>query len=456
MRQGTMVRVAIGRLARVVRAAVLGQCAMRVRCPKCRKKLNVADKYAGKGVRCPACRMAFRLPEAQAAVGGNDLDHDLDLEGLADVESQSSVLSRRELQHVMKEEEKAAQEDETRRICPNCQKTIIVQDPYAEVLCSHCWQTIPARIKGRSSEAVAPRRAGPSKAVAGFYAGLVSCLTYPLPAVGSLLTAALIAFAAGLVPAAVVTGGVKLMEQSRVGTAEGTGGGDLSGVTLLLLAIFSIEVVFFSAVALHAFLDVVRSTAIRTDRPPNLTWSPRDWGKSFFAYVAIAVYFAVAAYLVASVSATGSVSEYLLNGRFKEMLASGGTGMIVGLVIVSAVLPMALIGVSLTSITSGLNPVNILKSIGKTHGHYAFLLALLCVYGAMFGAAFSAILFDWFMPKFDAMVKSSTPGDLIEVALSLLAWGAVMGVFYYGTYVLARLHGLFARAFRKQLAFGMD
>lgn len=429
---------------------------MRVRCPKCRKKLNVSDKLAGKGVRCPACRAAFRLPEAQAAVGGIDVDHDLDLEGLADVESQSSVLSKREIARALREQTDTKQEDETRRTCPNCQKSIIVQDPYAEVLCSQCWQTIPARIKGRAGEVVAPKSRVTSKAVAGFYAGLVSCLTYPLPAIGSLLTAALIAFAGGLVPAAVMTGGVKLMEQSNVGTQEGVSGGDLSGVTSLLLAVFSIEMVFFSAVALHAFLDVVRATAIRTDRPPNLSWSPRDWGKSFFAYLAIAAYFAIAAYLVASICADGSVSEYLLRGRFKEMMASGGTGMIVGFVVISAVLPMALIGVSLASITSGLNPANILKSIGKTHGHYAFLLALLCVYGAMFVAAFSAILFDWFMPKFDAMVRGSTQGDLVEVALSLIAWGAVMGVFYYGTYVLARLHGLFARAFRKRLAFGMD
>jgi hypothetical protein len=111
-------------------------------------------------------------------------------------------------------------------------------------------------------------------------------------------------------------------------------------------------------------------------------------------------------------------------------------------------------GIGLGSISQGLNPSKVFRSIGLTHAHYVFLVMILCVYGALFGSAFSAVVFDWLRPKVDAMIAGSLEGNITQVALSLLAWGLTMGLFFYGTFVLARLHGLFARSFRKSLLFG--
>ena len=66
------------------------------------------------------------------------------------------------------------------------------------------------------------------------------------------------------------------------------------------------------------------------------------------------------------------------------------------------------------------------------------------------------LVFDWLLPQVTEMIKSAKAGNVGQVALSMLAWGVVMGVFFYGTYVVARLHGLFARTFRKNLFFGTN
>ena len=111
-------------------------------------------------------------------------------------------------------------------------------------------------------------------------------------------------------------------------------------------------------------------------------------------------------------------------------------------------------GISLGNIGQALNPVNVVKSVARTHVHYVFLVLILLVYGGMFSYAFAAILFEWFIPQIDLMVVGSIQGNLMNVAMPMLAWGTVMAFFFYGTYVLAQLHGLFARSFRKDLLFG--
>src|SRR5215470_14542217 len=99
---------------------------MKLRCPRCERKLNVPDKYAGKGIRCPACNRAFTVPVPQAAVGGTIGTSELDLEGLAGLEAQSSQMDQEELQQhertaaTKRSEEEAA--DAGYRICPSCDK----------------------------------------------------------------------------------------------------------------------------------------------------------------------------------------------------------------------------------------------------------------------------------------------------------------------------------------------
>jgi hypothetical protein len=127
----------------------------------------------------------------------------------------------------------------------------------------------------------------------------------------------------------------------------------------------------------------------------------------------------------------------------------------IGMVLISFIVPMNLIGLALGTIGQALNPVNVLKSIGKTHVHYLFLVTMLCVYGSLCGVAFVAIL-KWFIPEVDKMAAGSGAGNLGPVALGLLAWGVVMGFAFYSVYALGRLHGLFARSYRKKLLFGTE
>ncbi len=431
---------------------------MKLRCPRCQKKLSVPDKYAGKAIRCPSCNQGFSVPKTQAALEGPGTRSNLDLEDLAKLEAQSTEMDgddRAEAESALEtQREHEEAEGPKVRTCPSCKKQVPVDDPYAEMLCSHCWNPIPALIKGTGearSERIARSRRGPG--TAGFYAELASSVMYPISALGSLATAAGVAVVAGVAPVAVITGGAKVMEQSAVGTIEGVKEADLSGATMILMAVFAVEVAFFSAVALHAFLDCVRATSIGNDRAPNLSWNPTQWGKSLLTYVVLAVYLCVATYVVSQLT-VGDPLRYMLDRNVMGLIKDGGAGFAIGMVILTFAIPMNLIGVSLGSIAQGLNPKDVFKAIGKTHAHYVFLVLIVSVFGALFAAAFSMIAFDWFLPQVDVMIKGSKEGNLGEVALAMLAWGAVMGVFFYGTYVLARLHGLFARTFHKKLGFG--
>lgn len=60
----------------------------------------------------------------------------------------------------------------------------------------------------------------------------------------------------------------------------------------------------------------------------------------------------------------------------------------------------------------------------------------------------------WFATVLTKMSAAAAAGDLVQIAGGLLAWGLVTGFGFYGVYFLGRLHGLFARSFRKRLAFG--
>ena len=418
------------------------------------------DKYAGKAIRCPACNRAFNVPKPTAAVGAAGASG-LDLEGLAQLEAGTMEMSdedRAEAEGALAAQAAAEATGEAERTCPHCNYATKVEDPYVEVLCPHCWKAIPALVRGsRVSRTRSSKYAAPGATSAGgFYTELASSVAYPVPALASLLTAAGIAFLAAVLPVAIMTGGANLMEQSQVGTEAGVQAADLSGVRLILMGIFAAEVFFFSAVATHSFFDIVRTTSIGDDKPPKLSFSPSQWGKSFASYLVLAGYFCLMTYVVAWLTIGEDFIARLSdeNVNVGDVLASGGTGFGVGMVIISMFIPMNLLGISLGNIGQALNPLNVVKSAARTHAHYVFLVLILLVYGGLFGYAFFAIVFDWFMPQISTMLDSSTEGNLTNVALPLLAWGGVMASFFYGSYILARLHGLFARTFRKQLLFG--
>ncbi len=431
---------------------------MKVRCPRCQQKLSVPDKYAGRAIRCTACNRAFTLPKPQVATSGPGVDSDLDLESLAQLEAQTAEMGEEELAEAQANAAQRTTEagGTAARTCPHCGKQTLVEDMNVEVLCSHCWKPIPSTTGADAYDMGGVKLVGYKGGTAGggigFYDGLTTSFGYPFQAFGSLLAAVLVAVAVILVPVAVMTGLAQATEQSNVGTAAGVHTADLSVVQVILRVVFAIEVLFFTAVGIHAFLDVIRATAVGRETPPPLNWNPAQWGKSLAAYGALIVYYVMMTYIILFFDARGTPDIVLSLDAAVSTLSR--PGVIVGLVIVSAIVPMNLIGLALGSVTQGLNPVNAVKSILGTHFHYVFLVTLVCVFGAMAVSAFAAIL-GWFLPQVDKMITGSgKEGGLLSVAAGLGAWGLVIGFVFVATYVLARLHGLFARTFRKKLLFG--
>lgn len=428
---------------------------MKVRCPRCEKKLNIPEKYAGKAVRCPACNQAFNVPKATVAVGAAGGRGGVDLEGLAALEAQTQQLSDEDRTAL---EASAAADatggDPTLRVCPHCGTKVRAENATVDILCSHCWKAIPGQGGGGlESKKKVQQKVISATGPGGFYSELFSSAAYPFSAIHSLMTAALIAFGAAIVPVVVMTVLANTMELSNVGTAEGVQQADLSTVSITLSLIFGAEVFFAAAVAIHSFFDVVRTTTIGDDAAPKLDFNPNAWGKSLVSYLVLCVYYAVTVYLVAILTLDFNVEEALANRDVTKFI-SGGQKFIVGMCIVSFLVPMNLIGLSLSHIGQALDPTRVLKSIGRTHVHYVFLVLIVCVYGGLFSFGFVAISFGWFFPKMEEMFSQSGEGKLADVALALLAWGVVMASFFYGSYVIARLHGLFARTFRKDLQFG--
>ena len=428
---------------------------MKLHCPRCEKKLSIPDKYAGKAIRCPACNRAFQVPKPQAAIAGPG-GGALDLEGLAALERKASQVGEEELATM-----KAAPTDDGHvakpgeRICPQCSKVTPVQDIYVEVLCSHCWTPIPGVSVGDGYNTGEAKLVGYKGSIAkssvSFYNGLATAMGYPTQAIGSLLVAVLVAIGVILLPVGLMTAMASALAQSQVGTESGVQAADLSGAQIVLRSLFAAEVLFFSAVGVHAFLDVVRTTSVGQEQPPSLTWNPASWGASIVGYVSLLGYYLVMTYVVLFIATGGNVEVPTSLEEAEKVFSD--KNVVIGMVLISFVVPMNLMGLGLGRIGQALNPVNVLKSIGKTHVHYLFLVTMLCVYGALTLMAFVAIL-KWFIPEIDKMAAGAGAGQLGTVSAGLLAWGMVMGFVFYAMYALGRLHGLFARTYRTKLLFG--
>lgn len=378
----------------------------------------------------------------------------LDLESLAGLERASNEMDGDELAEaqaqVAAEKAEQAKVNPKVRVCPNCQRPTETTDPYAEILCSHCWQPIPALVKGETLAKTGRGRGGASS----FYSELASTIAYPVPALASLASAAGIAIAAALVPVAVMTGLSYIMAQGNVGLPGVEIKADLSGIQWILVAIFGAEVLFYTAVALHVFLDTIRATVIGTQAPPAMGWSPAAWGKSVVGYLVLLGYYAVTTSIVLFITYPGDVISEIQKGEVVDVIKTAGTPFFIGMLIISLGVPMNLLGFALGTVVQAVDPVRVAKSIARTHVHYIFLVLLLSVYGILFASAFLTIVFDWFIPQIGQMVKGAEQGNILQVAMALVAWGVVMAFYFFGNYVLARLHGIFAQSFRKDLLFG--
>lgn len=440
---------------------------MKLRCPGCQKVLNVADAAAGKAVRCPGCNRAVRVPQkaAEPAVAATrGVRSTVDLDSLAQLESRSAQLGQEELAAVQSElaAKRAATAAPTSRVCPKCKKETPVKDPRVEVLCSHCWEPIPGIASDDAYDTGGARlvghHGGGAEGTTRFYDGLASALAYPGPAIGSILLVVVIAMGSIFLPVGLMTAMAAATAQSEVGKEGITSvEADLSSVQLVLKLIFGAQIFAFACIGLNAFFDAVRTTAVGEESPPSLSWNPNSWGRSVIAVVALAIYYGAMTYFLLFFLAGPDTASSMLSGAWitDEDFSFGfiTPGFIVGMVVISFLTPMNLIGMSLGSIAQGLHPGRVLKSVGKTHVHYLFLVILLCVYGALGSGAFAVIL-EWFIPRVQAAAAGAGKGAMGKLGVGLVGWGAVMGFVFYLNLVLGRIHGLFARTYRKELAFG--
>ncbi|MFO0973191.1 MAG: hypothetical protein U1A27_07120 [Phycisphaerae bacterium] len=427
---------------------------MKLRCPRCDSRITVPDDWAGRLIRCRGCNKAFRIPRPNATIAPTSTDAGLDLDNLADLERSALTLDGRERAEAEAEQQADAPPaaepaaptgGPTERICPSCRKPVRVKNPYVDVLCPACFEPLPALPRPGAEPAVRMTRQQRS---GGFYDGLASAFVWPLGAWGSLIAGMTAAIGATLIPVMLYVAVAFAVEQGQAGLATQKApylGGLQKGLYVFIL----LETLVFATVAVHAFLDVIRSTSVGAERPPGLVWVPSQWGSSFLAYLALVAYYALFTALALWLSSKEGFSLPTSLTDFRARLTPAVLGM---LAFFTFFVPMHLIGIGITNPIRGLDPARVGRSLASTHVHYLFLLMLVAVYGTLFAMAFWAVL-HWFVGVLARLSQAAATGDLVEVAGGLLCWGLVTGFGFYGIYLLGRLHGLFAKSFRKRLAF---
>ncbi len=111
-------------------------------------------------------------------------------------------------------------------------------------------------------------------------------------------------------------------------------------------------------------------------------------------------------------------------------------------------MPMSAIGIASSKTTDGLNPLRVLRSIGRTLGHYFFLDLILVLYGAFAGVLIALV------SSLGGLTENLISNKQIaQLPSSFVAWFALLGAGLYCSYMLGRLVGLFARTFKDRLDF---
>jgi hypothetical protein len=329
-----------------------------------------------------------------------------------------------------------------------------IKDPFVDVLCSECWQTIPALKRGQASTNLPLDMMFGRARVTGanqFYAGLGDVFTYPFRATGSLFTAIVAAVASILIPVALATGLARTMEQSQVGTGQ-IERGELTGIQAGLMIFLGFQVLFFLLVGLHALVEAARATSVGTENAPDLVWNPTQWGESIFGLLAVLAVNGVAVSGTAWLTLRHAAPSL---ASLRELPPSQWNQPLLVIVVLglALVFPMNLIALACGRLAHALNPVRIVKSILETHLHYVFLFLLFLLLSVFF-ASLAGVVVNWFAAELVKLQQAAVAGNLIAVAGGLLSWGLVMGVGFYSAYLFGRVLGLFARAFEPRLHFG--
>lgn len=421
---------------------------MKIACNRCGQKLTVPEAWAGRAIRCNGCNKVMRVPKIEA-VDEDAMDVDALAEGDATPEpDRPDERDWPEFGALAADQVETA--ETVTRVCPYCGKSIKVDDPNLEVLCSNCWQTVPPASQSPdappATRELMPGMPGATgRSAMGFYTGVFRAVIFPLGAAGSLLLAVGVAIAAILLPVGSLLAVALVMKQEPVyGATYST-----DWARPILFTLFTAELLYFVGVAYYAFVDTVRSTLVGSEHPPDLTWNLTTVSQAFLGYMAMVLYYAVVLVVLIML---GNRGELIIPASRAELASVFSAANVILLAVLTLITPMSLIGMASGKFMEGINPIKALVSISRTAGHYTFLFILDCLYIGLYGAAVVALI-GWTGQTILALLRTGAEYSFASLTLGLVLWSVLIGVGIYFAYVMGRVHGLFARAFRPKLSY---
>ncbi len=411
---------------------------MKVTCPKCHKVIQAPDEWAGRKVKCPGCKDMIKLPESLDGSARDDLGFDISSLGALERgevlirERKGKPLSLKEAQEMAaqapSEEAAPAPRDPSIRICPKCKQKVRCLDPYAEVMCGYCGTGIPSQMENALAK-YKPETIIETKQVS-FYSGFTTAISYPVRAVASMLGATFILPIVVILPIGAFVALQILQAQNEV-----SGAADIGWVNPVLGIAGVVIKLYLVAMGFFVLVDTLRVTLIGEEIPPPLSYSPSRIIGVLVPYLplmgAYAVLFALAYFLFIGPPEQDNLHIWILFTA-----------------IVGFPMPMSAIGIASSKTTDGLNPLRVLRSIGRTLGHYCFLDLILVLYGA-----FAGVLIALVSSLGGLMENLISNKQIALLPSSFVAWFSLLGAGLYCSYMLGRLVGLFARTFKDRLDF---
>lgn len=408
-------------------------------CDRCQQELKVPDDWAGRRVRCRGCNRVLSVPDPLTG----QLDSSFDVKALAGDKGEPEEELVTDFAPIPRAKRRTGRdgEDDLQVTCPHCGKVIKVQDPYSEILCSSCWEPVPP-LEGGDASTGPSRTRGPK--AGAFYDQIISAFGYPLDATGSILLGMLVAGGAILLPVGMVLTFVMGVALNPI-----TPSANVSWVPMVLAALFAVEAIYFAGMAYSALLDAARNTVAENDKAPDLVWNPASVGSGIVGYVTLVIVYG-AFFLGVNYLTSGGQMIVPTSVDQARQLMSPVT--IVILVLLTFTVPMVIVGLAMMPGLEGLSPGRIIRSIAATIVHYLFLFVVVCFMLGIYLGIMSGVT-AWAIETLMTVLRKGIDEGFSALMLGLLAWTVLIGSGFYCALMIGRLHGLFARTFRSQLAF---
>jgi len=434
---------------------------MKISCPNCKKVLQAPNEWSGKKVKCPGCHKMIKLPST-SYTSSDDMGLDLDSLNAIESNGEEVIFERKGKPMTLKQAQAAAAAaivevdekpppiDPTIRICPGCGKKIRCDDPYCDVMCQHCGAGIPpprldTGVKAGYESGMTDR----VKSKVSFYTGFSNAPIYPIPGIAAIVLAMIVALVTIAVPLFSIFAFYASAGLNPISGEET----DFGWVAVFLKVMFSIQGIYFGAVAYYAMIDTIRSTAGGNEQPPDLTWNVLNLGVALTGYVTLLAVYGIIVLVLTTITI----------GRFPNSMndfsALSNIYNIIVLAMLTFVVPMNMIGLASSHALDGLNPIRFGPSIGRLIGHYTFLYLIMLIYLALSVGVMIALL-SWATPHImnaaeQGIQQEDMKGSIVKMLAGLGAWSIVVGAGFYFAYAIGRILGLFTRTFREEIEFDL-